>query len=119
MPNRRLTTDEFVLAIRLLNSVRQRLLKLAEGDGDLLFAYRRKVYKELSYDERGKPAKRKQLKRRKWREQGGVCPLCGKRLRQGNGELDRLVAAPGYTPENTRLIHRACHIRDQRKKGYT
>ena len=47
----------------MLGEVRTRLNALAAGDLELLFALRRKVYKELTYDERGKrrtaPAKRR------------------------------------------------------------
>ena len=42
--------------------MRARLTALAAGDMELLFAFRRKVYKELTYDERGKPMARKRLK---------------------------------------------------------
>jgi hypothetical protein len=36
-----------------------RLQALAAGDAELLFAYRRKVYKELTYGERGRPMMRR------------------------------------------------------------
>lgn len=52
MPNRNLTPDELKLANELLAGIRERLIKLAGNDPQLLFAYRRKVSKELSYDER-------------------------------------------------------------------
>jgi hypothetical protein len=59
-------------ANRLLDTVRARLLELAAGDADLLFAFRRKVYKELIYDERDKPMVRRRLKAAKRREQSGI-----------------------------------------------
>jgi hypothetical protein len=53
----------------------------------------------LSYQERGTPVHRRNLKRQKY------------------AELDRLKAHEGYTNKNTRLVHHECHIADQRKKG--
>lgn len=55
MPNRRLIPTELEDARLLLTMVRAGLRQLAGDDADLLFALRRKVYKELSYDERDKP----------------------------------------------------------------
>ncbi|MBV6791762.1 hypothetical protein [Xanthomonas euvesicatoria] len=54
MANPRLTPDQLDLARTLLDEVRARLVKLSSGDKELLFAYRRKVYKELMHDERSK-----------------------------------------------------------------
>jgi len=52
MPNRNLNADdELKRANELLADIRQRLTSLAAGDPLLLFAYRRKVVKELGYDE--------------------------------------------------------------------
>ena len=62
MPNRTLSPDELLNAHELLDEIRARLAALA-GDGSaLLFAYRRKICKELTYDEHGKPAHRQKLK---------------------------------------------------------
>jgi hypothetical protein len=45
---------------------------ISEADSVLLlFAYRRKIVKELGYDERGKPGVRAKLKALKWGQQGG------------------------------------------------
>src|SRR5688572_5803230 len=101
MPNRRLTPAELSQAQLLLGTVRARLLELANGDPDLLFAYRRKVYKELIYDERDKPMVRRRLKAVKRREQEGICPVCLQPLPEKYCVLDRFVAASGYTAENT------------------
>lgn len=108
MPNRNLSKAELEKVWALIRSVRKRLTKLADGDPDLLFAMRRKVYKELTYDERGKPAARKKLKALKREEQDNTCPLCGQDLPDTYCVLDRLNAADGYTEENTRLIHQKC-----------
>jgi hypothetical protein len=118
MTNRRLSPDELEHANTLLESIRIRLRELAGPDADLLFAYRRKVYKELIYDERDKPMVRRRLKALKRKEQGGVCPLCNKPLPATYCVLDRFVAAAGYTAENTRLICRECDVRTQESRGY-
>ena len=118
MPNRQLTAEELTLANALLADVRARLEALSGGDRELLFAYRRKVFKELTYDERDKPAVRRKLKDFKWKEQRGLCSLCGKELPESYTVLDRLNAIDGYTKENTRLIHQECDVAHQASKGY-
>ncbi len=118
MPNRQLTAKELERAYELLAEIRKRLELLAHGDKELLFAYRRKVYKELTYDERDKPSVRRKLKEQKWKEQRGICTICGKELPEKYTVLDRLNAADGYTKENTRLIHRECDVAQQESKGY-
>lgn len=55
MPNRQLTAEELIRANALLAEIRARLEALSDGDRELLFAYRRKVFKELTYDERESP----------------------------------------------------------------
>jgi len=121
MANRQLTAEELLLANTLLAEIRSRLEGLSHGDRDLLFAYRRKVFKELTYDERDKPSVRRKLKDQKWKEQRGLCALCGKDLPETYTVLDRLNAIDGYTKENTRLIHQACDvlIRDLPQQAYS
>jgi len=58
MPNRNLNADELRLAKELLTEIRKRLEGLAADDPMLLFAYRRKIAKQLQYDERGTPGER-------------------------------------------------------------
>lgn len=118
MPNRNLTAPELLRANELLTEVRERLTSLSSGDQALLFAYRRKVAKELGYDERSKPAVRKILKAAKWKEQKGLCAECGLDLPLAYSELDRLEAARGYPLENTELVHPKCHHMRQAGKGY-
>ena len=118
MPNHRLTTQELTEANTLLDSVRARLRELAAGNSDLLFAYRRKVYKELVYDERGKPMLRRRLKAVKRQEQAGACPLCKNALPEKYCVLDRFDAAAGYTIQNTQLICQHCDIKTQAARGY-
>ena len=119
MPNRNLNPGELKLANELLAEFRERLTSLAAGDPLLLFAYRRKVVKELGYDERGKPAVRAKLKTLKWGQQNGKCAHCGLELPIKYSALDRKNAADGYTVENTELIHGKCHRMRQAAKGYT
>jgi hypothetical protein len=119
MPNRNLNADELKSATELLVDIRKRLSDLAAGDPLLLFAYRRKVVKELGYDERGKPGARGKLKALKWGQQNGKCAQCGKELELKYSELDRKNAADGYTIENTELVHAKCHQERQAAKGYT
>lgn len=119
MPNRILSPIERKLATSLLASIRARLKKLANGETELLFAFRRKVYKELIYDERGKSSVRKKLKATKWAKQKGKCAQCGKGLPLKYSELDRKIAERGYTDANTQLVHAKCHHKRQAIKRYT
>lgn len=115
MPNRNLTADELAEANKLLGDIRSRPEALAADDPLLLFANRKKVIKELGYDERGKPGMRSKLKALKW----GKCVHCGKDMPLPYLELDRRNAAHGYTVENTELVHAKCHQERQAAKGYT
>jgi hypothetical protein len=119
MPNRNLNSDELKRANELLTDIRKRLINLAAGDPNLLFAYRRKVAKELGYDERGKPGTRSKLKALKWGQQDGKCAHCGNKLPLKYSELDRKNASDGYTEENTELVHAKCHEVRQEAKRYT
>src|SRR5215472_13895888 len=116
MPNRNLNADELGHANSLLAEIRERLDALAGGDRLLLFAYRRKIAKELQYDERGKPGARGKLKALKWGLQDRRCAECGEELPLKYSELDRKVASDGYTEENTELVHAACHQKRQAAK---
>lgn len=118
MPNRTLSPDELLNANELLEEIRARLAYLAGDDSALLFAYRRKIYKELAYDERGKPAHRKKLKALKWGQQAGWCPECAGPLPDRYAVLDRLDAQLQYTEDNTRLLCPECDTRIQAQRGY-
>src|ERR1700691_2781608 len=109
MANRTLTADELNNAKALLAEVRERLNALAGDDRLLLFAYRRKIVKELGYDERSKPGHRNKLKALKWGLQGRRCAHCNEEMPLKYSELDRKNAADGYTEENTELVHAKCH----------
>jgi len=118
MPNRQLSPAELLEARALLDEIRSKLTALSRGDADLLFAFRRKIYKELTYDERDKPMVRRKLKDQKWKQQRGLCAICNGPLPESYCVLDRLNAADGYTSENTRLIHQECDVKHQASKGY-
>ena len=119
MPNRNLSAEELKLANDLLADIRERLARLAGGDALPLFAYRRKVAKELGYDERGKPMARRQLKALKWAQQHLKCAHCQLEMPLEYSELDRKFAPDGYTAENTELVHAECHRARQAAKRYT
>jgi hypothetical protein len=119
--NRRLTADELVLANSLLDLIRSRIDELAGEDPRLTFAYKRKIAKELQYDERGKPVHRIRLKARKRRAQKGMCAndrLPPHPLPRKGAVLDRYRAEDGYTDANTRLLCPECDARLQEEKGY-
>jgi ribosomal protein L44E len=119
MANRNLSAAELEsLFTPLIEEVRRRLEVLGGGDADLQWALRRKLYKELSYDERGKPMQRRKLKELKRAEQNNTCPLCRTPLPEKYVVLDRLEAMGGYTPENTRLLCSTCDTRVQQSRGY-
>lgn len=119
MPNRRLSEAELAVANKLLSSIRKRLATLSAGDPDLLFALRRKVAKELTYDERDKPMVRRALKRRMRKLQDGICPLCNKPLPETYCVLDRFDAQGGYVEGNVRLLCEPCDRQVQRERRYT
>lgn len=121
MPTRKLTDEERARAQSLLEEVRASLKTLSGEDAELLFAYRRKVAKELSYDERSKPAKRKSLKQKKLISQNGKCDRCGETLRPAGRDsvLDRLNAMDGYSEANTRLLCQSCDRETQSARAFT
>jgi hypothetical protein len=119
MPNRNLDAEEMKKANSLPSEIRTRIDELADGDALLLFAYRRKIYKELIYLERGKPMARRKVKIQKFDQQHGKCAHCSEDMTILYSELDRKNAADGYTLENTELVHAKCHQARQAAKGYT
>jgi hypothetical protein len=119
VPNRQLTKEERLeLFAPLLEQVRLDLAKLSNGDPALLWALRRKLFKELTYDERSRPMERRALKTRKALEQGGKCAACRRRFPKKYSVLDRIQAMEGYTAKNTRVLCTVCDIKIQVKRGY-
>ena len=121
MPTRKLTEPELRIANSLLKEVRESIERLSGDDLDLRFALRRKIAKELTYDERGKPMQRKKLKLKMLRVQDGKCAVCGKvlPLLARGAVLDRQNTMAGYTVENVKLICRDCDEKLQEKRGFT
>ena len=109
MPNPRLLPEQRSEAEGLLSEIRRGIEELSGDDPELLFAYRRRIWKQVEYDERGKPAVRKRLKKIKRKQQGGRCAKCGEELPLKGSELDRHEAKEGYTRENTQLLCPKCH----------
>jgi len=120
VPTRKLTPEELEKARPLLEQLRVSLEGMSEGNPELLFAYRRKIARELTYDERSSPAERKSLKRRKLIAQGGKCKLCDQPHPAGLGSVLNLInAMNGYTDANRRLLCRDCDLKTQRERAYT
>lgn len=119
VPNPQLTPEQLDDARKLLTEIREKINALAGGDPGLVFAFRRKVYKELNYDERGKPGKRKRLKKRLTKAGEGKCASCGEPLPPRGSVLDRRAAIDGYTPANVDLICRSCDAKRQGSQGFT
>src|SRR5690348_5361990 len=117
MPNR-LDNRELGIANEFLGRIRAELARLTGDDRELLFALRRKVAKELIYDERSKPMARRTLKNKMRKKQGGLCPLCEQALPPKDCVLDRFNAVDGYVESNVRLICRPCDTRVQEERGY-
>jgi DNA repair exonuclease SbcCD ATPase subunit len=114
MANRNLTPSELEALFRpLMADVRAKLTQLSKGDAELLWALRRKLSKDLTYDERSKPGERAKLKASLRRKQGNKCPGCSKELPEKYAVLDRVEAMKGHTAENTRLICPACDTKFQ------
>lgn len=95
MANRTLDAAQRSLADQLLLALREQLKALSGGDPELLFAFRRKMAKELSYDERRRASSSTR-----------------------SSVLDRFVESAGDTPENTRLICQSCDTETQASRGY-
>lgn len=115
---RRLTEAELQVARGILNDTRKAIERAAGTDQALLWAMRRKVYKELVYDERSKPMARRILKMKLFVRQKGLCPGCGNHLPERYSVLDRREAMKGYTAENCRLLCPDCDRKEQERRKY-
>lgn len=119
MPNRQLTSIELEKTFApFMRGVRDLLLALSRGDDALQWALRRKLSKELQFDERGKPGHRRKLKTLKRKQQENRCAICDEALPAEDVILDRLEAMGGYTSENTRLLCRKCDYAVQKERGF-
>ncbi|CAM8646267.1 hypothetical protein MCEGEM3_02638 [Oxalobacteraceae bacterium] len=115
-----LSPENAAWADDVLNQVRKQLQERSDGDALLLHHLRRRIVKNLGYDEKSTPNERKKLKQRKMAEQNGMCLICETPLpeRGYHAVLDRAVAHLGYTDSNVRLIHRDCDIKVQEERGF-
>lgn len=124
MSNGPMSIDQLATAREILVEIRRRIADAAGADQRFAFALRRYVFKNLSYDERDTPARRTKLKLQKLIDQGGICAYSAcptprlKMTKEQEPELDRVDAIKGYTPENTVLMHHACHRFSQREKRF-
>ncbi len=106
----RLHGEALEAAKQVLKRTREQIERSAGGDPKLKFKLRRYVYIRLTHDERGSPAHRKALKKKKREQQQNFCAICKKALPERGAVLDRFQAVSGYTMENTRLL---CHTCDR------
>jgi hypothetical protein len=116
--NRTLNESELEAARTLLAEFRGRIDAVAGEDERLRFALNRKIYKELTYDERGRPNARQSLKARTAKTQNGLCAKCAKPLPENDTVLDRLAAEKGDVEGNVRVLCRPCDLAIQRERGY-
>lgn len=115
----RLNGKDLQAAKKMLDGTRKRIKSAAGGDRNLEFKLRRYVYIRLMHDERGNPAHRKALKKKKREEQSNLCALCKEVLSERGSVLDRFQAIDGYTMENTRLICHSCDRAIQADRRFT
>jgi hypothetical protein len=124
LANERMSKSQLETAREILTEVRQRIEEATQSDERFNFLLRRYVSKNLSYDERGDPQERTRIKLEKLLEQKGKCAYAKcptpnhVMTKEDEPELDRLEAIKGYTPENTVLVHHACHRMSQKEKGF-
>ncbi len=118
MANSQLNQKQLSKANELLNKIRKEINTLTNNNPELIFAFRRKIYKELIYNERGKPMKRKKLKEGLWKKQKGLCSKCKQKLSEKGAVLDRIKAIRGYNEKNVNLICPQCDKKIQEKRGY-
>ena len=114
----RLSESELEQAWKLIEEVKDKLQALAQGDPRRLFAFRRKVYKELVYEERSTPMKRRALRARLHTAQGGVCFVCKKTHEAGFMVLDRVDPVLGYVDTNVELVCSDCDRQRQTERGF-
>jgi hypothetical protein len=118
MANPTLNEEQRKIAMEIVAGVSARLHALAAGDESLLFAYIRKVSKQLVYLERDSPSKRKRVKKKVWKSQHELCAECKQPLELRYSIADRIDAVKRYIPENLEIIHDACNRARLERKGY-
>ncbi len=118
MANPQLNRTQLSEAKKLLEKIRKEIKVIANNNPKLIFAFRRKIYKELMYDERSKPMERKRLKGLLRKKQKGLCFECKKALPRRGAVLDRSEAIKRYNEKNVNLICSECDKKIQEKRQY-
>lgn len=118
MSNPQLNEKQLTQAHRLIAKIKKEIETLGKNNPQAIFAFRRKIYKELMYDERSKPRERKKLKDKMWKKQKGICLLCKQELPEKGAVLDRTEAIKGYVEENVRLLCPGCDKKIQEGRGF-
>lgn len=118
MSNPQLNKTQLKQAHKLITKIRKQIETLAKNNPEVIFAFRRKIVKELGYDEKSHPNVRRALKVEMRKKQKGICPLCKQELPDKGAILDRAEAIKGYKKENVRLICPSCDRKVQEERGY-
>jgi hypothetical protein len=117
-PTRRLTPAERAeKSDPIIVKLRQLIRDAADGDPELEFAIRRRVWNKIGQDERSLKD-RISLKKLELRTQGKNCAICRERLPPKGSVLDRLKTMDLYTEANTRLLCPTCDTRVQEDRRY-
>jgi len=116
-----LTDIQLAEVSKILDYVRSEITRIAGDNQKLAHHARRYISKRLEFDERGTPAQRNKVRMLLLAKQQGKCAECGEPLpAKEDSDLDRFESPEqGYSVENTRLIHRACHRKAQAAKNYS
>jgi hypothetical protein len=118
MANPQLNDGQREAAWTVVKDALKKIEELAAGDSDLVFAFRRKIGKEIQYAERSGPTARRKLKLAKRKAQNNKCKSCNEELPLRYVVLDRHEAKAGYTFENTDLICEPCDRKRQEERGF-
>lgn len=105
----KLNPEQMAQADALFAKLKADLFALSNGDDDLLFNFRRQMYKSLMYDERGTPLARQRLKKATWQKQESKCAVCGLELPLEGAEIDRLIPSKGFVEGNVKVVHHECN----------
>jgi len=118
MTNPQLNEIQLIQAHKLIAKIKKEIDMLAKNNPEAIFAFRRKIYKELMYDERNKPMERKKLKDKMRKKQKGICPTCKQGLPEKGAVLDRTEAIKGYVEKNVRLLCPECDKKIQEARRF-
>jgi hypothetical protein len=65
-----------IVVTQILQKIRAEIETVSNGDPSLKFALRRRIYKQLEYDEQSNPSAREKLKKLMWLRQNRACAFC-------------------------------------------